>query len=363
MGAAGGVAGTAIGRGIGHLLKPVPRVPSETRDAAIKTAESIGMKLTPGDKTQSLALQQAEAVLSRTPGGAGLFDRVKDSNQKALNRIAAQTIGENVDELSAPVIARASDRISKTFNELSAKSNVKLTDNFSNLVTKLKNTNDTLGPFRNPQVDSLIEKSTQLAQMKEIPGNVYQVIRSELTSSADDAFRSGNSGAGRALKDIRNALDDAAKSGLNKADQELWDTVRKQYAHLTTLVKGNVITKGNVNPNLIKNEMVKFNPKLYKSGKNESPLAAIGNVAENFKQMVPNSGTPERGVMSNMMFGNPLTGLPITAAANLYSRAYLSNPGQAYLNNGMVNLSPQVQMMLAKAGMIGGGVAGSNAGN
>jgi hypothetical protein len=79
--------------------------------------------------------------------------------------------------------------------------------------------------------------------------------------------------------------------------------------------------------------------------------------------MIPNSGTPERGVMSNMMFGNPLTGLPITAAANLYSRAYLSNPGQAYLNNGMVNLSPQVQMMLAKAGMIGGVVAGSNAGN
>lgn len=361
LGAAGGVAGNAIGRGISSLFKPVPRLPSETRDAAVKTAESLGMKLTPGDKTQSLALQQIEAVLSRTPGGSGIFDRAKDLNQKALNKIAAQTIGENTDELSAPVIAKAADRINKTFNELSAKSNVKLTDSFNGLIEKLKNTNDALGPFRNPQVDSLIEKSTALAQMKQIPGNVYQTIRSELTSSADDAFRSGNSGAGRALKDIRNALDDAAKNGLSKADQELWDTVRKQYAHLNTLVKGNVVSKGNVNPALVKNEMIKFNNKLYKSGKNESPLAAIGNVAENFKQMVPNSGTPEQTLMRQMMFGNPLTGLPITGAANLYSRLYMSQPVQNYLTKGIVDLSPELQRALALSGALSGASLGSTA--
>lgn len=361
LGAAGGVAGNAIGRGISSLFKPVPRLPSETRDAAVKTAESLGMKLTPGDKTQSLALQQIEAVLSRTPGGAGIFDRAKDLNQKALNKIAAQTIGENADELSAPVIAKAADRINKTFNELSAKSNVTLTDSFNGLIQKLKNTNDALGPFRNPQVDNLIEKSAALAQMKQIPGNVYQTIRSELTSSADDAFRSGNSGAGRALKDIRNALDDAAKNGLSKADQELWDTVRKQYAHLNTLVKGNVVSKGNVNPALVKNEMIKFNNKLYKSGKNESPLAAIGNVAENFKQMVPNSGTPEQTLMRQMMFGNPLTGLPITGAANLYSRLYMSQPVQNYLTKGIVDLSPELQRALALSGALSGASLGSTA--
>jgi hypothetical protein len=45
---------------------------------------------------------------------------------------------------------------------------------------------------------------------------------------------------------------------------------------------------------------------------------------------------------------------------NLYSRGYLSKPGQAYMNNGMVNLSPQVQALLAKSGMLLGGVGGSN---
>ena len=196
--------------------------------------------------------------------------------------------------------------------------------------------------------------------MRDIPGDVYQTIRSELTSSADDAYRAGNSAAGKAIKDIRNALDTSAKKGLSETDQATWDAVRSQYAHLKTLVKGNVIEAGNVKPSLIKNEMIKFNPQAYKSGKSNSPLADIGNIAESFKQMVPNSGTPEQTAWRQMMFGNPLTGIPITGAANLYARAYLSRPGQAYMTKGMVDLSPQVQALLARSGMLLGGVGGSN---
>ncbi len=364
MGGVGGVAGNAIGKGIGKLLKPVPRVANESRDAAIKTAEKLGLQILPGDRTGSLALHQAEAVLSRTQGSAGMFDRIKDANQRAINSTAAKSIGETLlpteQGLSAPVIARASERISKTFNDLSAKSKVSLDDDFTKLIVRLQTTNEKLGPFRNPQVDSLIEKSTQLAQMRDIPGDVYQTIRSELTSSADDAYRAGNSAAGKAMKDIRNALDTSAKKGLSESDQATWDAVRSQYAHLKTLVKGNVIEGGNVKPSLIKNEMIKFNPQAYKSGKSSSALADIGNIAENFKQMVPNSGTPEQTAWRQMLFGNPLTGLPITAAANLYGRAYLSKPGQAYMTKGMVDLSPQMQALLAKSGMLLGGVGGSN---
>lgn len=358
MGGVGGVAGQAIGRGIGKLLKPIPRAIDNS--VGVDAAQRIGMQLTPGQRTGSTGLQQVEAVLSRTPGSAGMFDRIKDLNQVKLNAAAANSIGENADTLGEDVIAKASQRISQQFNELSAKSKVSLGDDFANLVGKLQSNNDKLGPFRNPQVDGLIEKSTRLAQMKDIPGDVYQVIRSELTSAADDAYRSGNSAAGKAMKDIRNALDDAAKKGLSEADQKLWDATRSQYAHLKTLVKGNTIEAGNVKPNLINNALAKFNPQMYKSGQINSPLNDIGLVSQNFKQAVPNSGTPERTAMQNMMFGNPITGIPSMALANLYARAYLSNPGQSYMTKGMVDLSPQVQELLAKSGMLLGGVGGSN---
>lgn len=360
IGGVGGVAGNAIGRGIGRLLKPVPRVPNISRDNAVKAAERIGMTVLPGDKTGSTGLSQIEAVLSRTPGGAGLFDNIKDVNQKAINSVAAKSIGESADNLSEDVIAKASQRIGDKFNELSAKSQVSLDDSFEKLIQKLQSTNNKLGPFRNPQVDGLIEKSVQLAQMRDIPGDVYQVIRSELTSSADDAYRAGNSAAGKAMKDIRNALDDSAKAGLSKTDQAAWDQVRKEYAHLKTLVKGNTIEAGNVKPHLINSAMAKFNPQMYKSGQINSPLNDIGTIAQQFKQAVPNSGTPERSAMQNMLFGNPITGIPTAALANLYSRMYLSKPGQAYLNKGIVDLSPQVQALLAKSGMLLGGVGGSN---
>lgn len=364
LGAVGGVAGNAIGRGISKLLQPVPRMANSGRDEGIAAAQRLGIdNLTAGQKTGSLALQQAEAVLSRTPGAAGAFDKIKDTHQAALNRGAAKAIGESADDLSESVIARASDRISKQFNDLSAKSDLQIDSSFTKLADKLKSNNDMLGPFRNPQIDSLVEKSYALAQMKNIPGNVYQTIRSELTSSADDAFKSGNSSAGRALKDIRNALDDSAKSGLSKVDQEAWDVVRKEYANLSALLKGKTIKGGNVDQNLINNAMIKYNNKLYKSGKTEGPLSDIGKYAEAFKTNVPNSGTPERTFMQNMMFGNPLTGIPTAALANLYQRAYLAKPTQSYLSSGIANLPPSVQRMLLLSGGLGGAAVGANANN
>lgn len=358
MGGVGGVAGQGIGRGIGKLLKPITS--STDNSVGIDAAQRIGMKLTPGQRNGSTGLQQVEGVLSRTPGSAGMFERIKYANQAALNKAAAKSIGENADTLSEDVISRASQRLGQQFNELSSKSKVSLGDDFTKLIGKLQTANQKLGPFRNTQVDSLIEKSAQLAQMRDIPGDVYQSIRSELTSSADDAYRVGNSAAGKAMKDIRNALDISAKKGLSEADQATWDSIRSQYAHLKTLVKGNTIEAGNVKPNLINNALAKFNPQMYKSGQINSPLNDIGLVSQNFKQVIPNSGTPERTAMQNMMFGNPVTGIPIMALANLYGRAYLSKPLQSYMTKGIVNLSPQVQELLAKSGMLLGGVGGLN---
>lgn len=365
LGAVGGAAGNALGRGISRVIQPIPRMANSGRDQGIAAAQRLGIgdQLTPGQKTGNLALQQVEAVLSRTPGAAGRFDAIKDTHQAALNRAAAKAIGENADDLSESVVSRASERIGKQFNELSAKSDLQLDGSFMKLVDKLKVNNDMLGPFRNQQIDNLIEKGAALAQMKNIPGNVYQTIRSELTSNADDAFRSGNSSAGRALKDIRDALDDAAKKGLPEVDQKAWDMSRREYANLMTLLKGKTIKGGNVDQNLINNAMIKYNNKLYKSGALNGPMNDIGKYAEAFKTTVPNSGTPERTFMQNMMFGNPLTGIPTAALANIYQRAYMSQPMQAYLTKGLTKLPSSVERMLLLSGGIGGGALGANANN
>ena len=359
LGAAGGALGNLAGSGISRLIKPFS---GSVNSAGMEAAKRLGIadSLTPSQRTGNLSLQQVESVLERTPGSAGRFADIKATHQTALNRAAAKSIGESADDLSEGVIARASARIGQQFNDLSAKSNVVLSKEFPKLINKLESTNAVLGPFRNPQVDDLIGKSRQLAQMGNIPGQVYQTIRSELTSSADDAFRAGNSSAGKAMKEVRDALDNAAKSGLSKADQQAWDDVRRQYANLSTLLKGKTIKSGDVDQNLINNAMIKYNNKLYKSGAINTPLNDIGKYAETFKNMVPNSGTPERTHMQNMLFGNPLTGLPTMALANLYQRGYMSKPMQKYLTQGLANMPPAAREALIRSGALTGGAVGAN---
>jgi len=362
IGALGGVAGNAIGRGISSLLSPVPRLADVGRQQGVNAADKIGAPLLPGERTGSTALRQVESVLERTPGSAGMFDRIKDLKQKAINTAAAKSIGENTDTLSEAVISNAQNRISQKFNDIYSKTNISLGKDFADKVNQVAANNQKLGPYANANVNALVDKSKQLLAMKNIPPDVYQLIRTELTMSADDAYRAGNSSLGGALKTIRNSLDDSARSSLPAADQAALDAVRKEYAHLKTLVKGNTIEAGNVKPHLVNNALAKFNSDLYKSGAVNSPLQDIGRYSQTFKSSaVPNSGTPERTAMYNMMFGNPVTGLPITALANLYGRAYLSNPMQNYLTKGIVNLSPEVQRLLALSGGATGAYIGSTA--
>jgi len=361
LGALGGIAGNAIGRGISHLFRPVPRLQDAGRQTGVSAADNLGVPLLPGERTGSLALRQVESVLERTPGSAGMFDVVKDLKQKALNKAAAKSIGESTDTLSEDIIAKASQRISDGFNDIYSKTTINLGDDFLKSVQKIEASNLKLGPYRNAKVDDVVNKSKELLVMKSIPPDVYQLIRTELTMGADDAYRAGNSVLGKSLKSIRNSLDDAARNSLSKDDQVALDVLRKQYAHLKTLTKGNTIEAGNVKPHLVNNALAKFNPDLYKAGSINSPLNDIGRYSQTFKTAVPNSGTPERAAMYNMMFGNPITGLPITGLANLYGRAYLSQPMQRYLTKGIVDLSPEVQRILATSGGLTGAYLGSTA--
>jgi hypothetical protein len=53
--------------------------------------------------------------MSSFPPTAGVMSKVKGANQRASNRAAAESIGESADELSAPVLDRASRRIGQVF--------------------------------------------------------------------------------------------------------------------------------------------------------------------------------------------------------------------------------------------------------
>lgn len=363
LGAAGGAAGNAIGRGISNLIQPIPRLPNASKNLAEEAANRIGMPLTAGDKTGSIGMQQVEDLLSRTPGSAGAMRRIYDLKQKAINMAAAKSIGESADNISEPVFAAAKARLGDEFNKLSANAQVMIGDDFMQALAKIKSGNDQLGAFRNTNIDTLIDQGLELAKQGKLEGKAYQTLRSKLSDRASDAFKSSNSELGQAIKTVRDALDTSARNGMDDATKNAWDTVRRQYANLKVLEKGNVINAGDVNPNLLKGALSRTNPAMYKSGKMQGELADIAKIAENYKIPTQGSQTYERGTMANMLFGNPLTGLPLMGGSRAMQMALMNRPMQSYIANGLTNLPPSVRNMLMLSGALSGGAAGSTLNN
>lgn len=351
LGAGFGAGGYGVGKLASKVLKPTSSTMSAGQQAGADAAERLGITLTPGQRTGSMGVQQVEAVLARTPGASGPMQAFQQTNQAALNRAGAAAIGETGDVLSESVLAAARQRLGSDFKNLSAGAKVALGNDFLNSLGKIDALNRNLGSFANPQIDDLVSKGLDLAAKGNLDGVAYQTLRSRLTDRASDAFRSSNSELGQALKTLRDSLDDAARAGMDDATKTAWDTVRRQYANLKVLTKGNVVQAGNINPTQVGGALRQYNSDMYKTGGLQGPLMDVARVGEAFKQIVPNSGTAERSAIHNMIFGNPVTGLPTIGAANLMQRALFSPLGQRYLTQGLLPGAPN----LAPAGALLGG--------
>lgn len=350
-----GGGGYGLGKVATKVLKPTSSVMSAGQQAGADAAERLGVKLTPGQQTGSMGLQQVEAVLARTPGASGNMAAFQQANQAALNRAGAAAIGETGDILSESVLAAARQRLGTDFKNLSSGAKVALGDDFLNSLGKIDSMNRGLGSFANTQIDDLVNKGLDLAAKGNLDGKAYQTLRSRLTDRAGDAFRAGNSEMGQALKTLREGLDEAARSGMDDATKVAWDTVRRQYANLKVLTKGNVVQAGNINPTQVGSALRQYGGDLYKTGALQGPLMDVARVGEAFKQVVPNSGTAERTAIHNMIFGNPLTGLPAIGGANVMQRMMFSPLGQRYLTQGLLPMTPN---LAPAGGLLGGPMVG-----
>lgn len=353
LGALFGGGGYGLGKVATKVLKPTSSAMSAGQQAGADAAGRLGVKLTPGQQTGSMGMQQVEAVLARTPGASGNMAALQQANQAALNRAGAAAIGETGDILSESVLAAARQRLGTDFKNLSSGAKVALGDDFLNSLGKIDSMNRGLGSFASTQIDDLVNKGLDLAAKGNLDGKAYQTLRSRLTDRAGDAFRGGNSELGQALKTLREGLDDAARDGMDDATKVAWDTVRRQYSNLKVLTKGNTVSAGNINPNQVGSALRQYSGDMYKTGGLQGPLMDVARVGEAFKQVVPNSGTAERTAIHNMIFGNPLTGLPAIGGANVMQRMMFSPLGQKYLTQGLLPGMPN----LAPAGALLGGPA------
>ena len=325
----GAATGTTTGGGstLGQVGPDTSAALTEAQRAIMLRGRGMGFRTTPGQETGSKSLQQMEARMESNPFFSGPFNAIKDANQTVLNRSAAQAIGENTDELSAPVIARAADRIGQVFDNVGDDA-VRLFDT-SAATTKLAAILDEAADVTTrPMADNvLVQRAMQYAQTGQATGAQLASLSSKLGKVARKEMTSamGDRDLGQALFAVKELTDDLLMQNMDDATKAAFAQARQQYRNLMTLESKGVVntSSGNVSGLNLASTLASKDKSGFVRNKNQTPMYDAARFAQAFRPIVGNSGTATR-----MMDVSPLS-MALSLPSNLAAGAYTSGPSAA----------------------------------
>jgi hypothetical protein len=379
FGAAGGAIGQAVAS---RLMRPVQTRISPEKAALAAKAEAAGIPLDAAQQTGSKALQSIDSALDSMPFTAGKQASRKATQQQSFNRAALRTIGVDAPKATPDVLESARRGLSDEFNRIAGQTTVKLDNDFLNALSKVDGKQASMVPsLRSAKVGSLVDDFLDLMGNGQIEGRAYQDMRSALSKQSKDAFGSGNSSLGQALKDIRGALDDAAGRSIPQAEKEAWQSVRQKWGNLKVLEKvvGRAsagAAEGDISPAALWSAVKQANPKQFVYGSSE--LGDLARVGQSFLKQMPSSGTSERMLAQQVLTGGALYGggYGLTQdpekAAGIAALGVLgpkfaqsiinSRAGSQYLTKGVLGNSPEAADAIRRAALLSGSQLGALAG-
>ncbi len=298
VGAGTGAAFGGLGFKAGEYLNRIPGVArfgdelSEQMQAAVQRARTIGLRLRPSQRNPALA--RSEALLESNIGSRAVFESIDEAQQKTLNRLAAESIGENTDDLSLVVLDRARSNISDKF-KTALNNNDVLIDGFKQTI---QNAGDDIlrTPGVSPDTSAVVENAIkQINQAPSvIPASRYHAWQSAWRKLSSNAWKKGDSQLGDFYSTLAESIDEAALGSVPARNMELMKEARSQWSNYKALTRlQNTVNKqtGNVNARTYAKEVRR------RMAGNED-LAAITDIAA--LPRFQNSGTADR-LLSNQL--------------------------------------------------------------
>lgn len=314
LGLAAGV-GLPIAAGLGsRAISPMgpARTAAETERRrlvdVLRNNPDNPVPLTTGDITGNRGIQTLESVLETLLLSGPLQRGLRDRQGEAANRLVTSHTGDPIPAFTQAEREGRRQELGQTFQNLARGTTVNLDQPF---VTQL---NDTLTRYRqqlDPDVyrnveqrlEQLINAATQPGN-PQIPGEIYQRIRSSLSQQATNM---GNREGANALRDMRNALDAAARRSLPPDVAQEWDTVRRQWGNLRTIENGMRNTDaavGNISPKALGQAVDTANRRGGSQDMTETSNALRKVLGDKMAQ----SGTQPRSYWQDVATGAPLIG-------------------------------------------------------
>lgn len=318
---AGGMAPMAAGRAI----TPVPATAARQRLVDVLADEGV-TSLTAGQRTGNKSLQYAEDMLGNAPGAGGAASNIRQRGQEQFTEAAMRRAGSG-PEATPEVLAQNSQRLGNEFDRLSAANNLTPDNQFITDITRaVRDYRNVPNSQQRQMVQGYVDDIIDHVNAGTMPGVQYQEMRSRLSKQAN-SLRDSDPTLSDALRDMRNALDNAMGRSIAPADQEAWQTARRQYGAQRTIEKtasraGEATAEGQLVPANLRNTVSTENRGAYARGQGQfSELARAG---AGVMAPLPNSGTAQRLSLTNAAM------LPVSATIG---RALMSRRVQGYLGN------------------------------
>lgn len=351
---AGGMAPSSLLR----VGTPIPATAARQRLVDVLRDEGV-TSLTAGQRTGSKTLQYGESILGDAPGAGAGATRVQQEGQRQFTDATLRRAGTG-GEATPEVLAQNNARLGQQFEDLSARNNLVPDNQFvTDLVDGVRNYRRVPDSQQRAMVQGYVDDIIDHVNAGNMPGAQYQEMRSRL-SRQSKGLRNSDPTLSEALRDMRNALDNAMGRSISPADREAWQTTRREYGAQKVIEKaasraGEATAEGQIVPANLRNTVAAENRGAYARGQGDfSELARAGS---GVMAPLPNSGTGQRVAINTLatLLGGGIGGVASgglaaagglaagAAAPGLAGRALMSRGVQGYLGNqGLTRLIEQM---------------------
>lgn len=326
-----GAMGGAFAPGlVARAVTPAPATPARQRLVDILNDEGV-TSLTAGQRTGNESLRYAESTLGNAPFTGQPANRIVREGQEQFTEAALRRAGTG-GGATPDVLADNQRRLADQFRDLSARNTMQMDHQLGQDLGRAVIHYERVPPSQQKAiVEGYITDIINHARAgNTMPGPVYQEMRSRL-SRQSNSLRQSDPTLSEALRDIRNALDDAMGRSINPADRAGWETARREYGAQKVIEKaasraGEATAEGVIVPANLRNTVAAENRGAYARG--EGPFSELARAGAGVMGPMPNSGTAQRSALYHI--GDWGSGGAIPA---LTGRALMSGPVQGYLSN------------------------------
>jgi hypothetical protein len=304
IGAAVSGAGQAVIKGAQAVAQPIKNALSDVDKRAVDLLKRAGVPLDAAQASGSQRAMQVKRFLTDNPlTGSGQVAQA-EKTAAGFTRAALKEIGEAADVADEEVLGRASTRIGAVFDDIAARSSIKVTDDvLDDLVSLSNRANATLevpqAKLIQNQIDEIVSKA---AGNGSLDGPAYQNIKQNL----DLLTNSNAPGVKHWAAQLRTRLDEALQASVSPADFDALKLARKQYGNLQSIIQA-VNPDGNVSAAKLYNAMnVKGfgQKKAMATGIRQKELAKLAKAGKRIiPERMPNSGTTPRGALQLLLPG------------------------------------------------------------